>query len=141
MEIWRANIEAQLAELTAGTSPETTISKMAEIWDPDIEVDATESPAMDLQRVYRGRDEARQFWQEWFTAWDTLRYEYELVDAGESVVVLLDLHMRGRSTGIEMPHGKFAWVGRFRGGLVVHAKMYTSQSEALKAAGLPDSQM
>src|SRR5690349_12460883 len=99
VEIWRANIEAQLAELAAGTSPEATISKMAEIWDPDIEVDATESPAMDLQRVYRGRDEARQFWREWFAAWETLRYEYELADAGESVVVLLDLHMRGRSTG------------------------------------------
>ena len=138
MEIWRANIEAQLAALTAGTSPEVTISKMAEIWDPDIEVDAIESPAMDLQRVYRGRDEARQFWREWFAAWDTLRYEYELLDAEESVVVLLDLHMRGRSTGIEMDHGKFAWVGRFRKGLIVHAKMYSSQSEALEAAGLSE---
>lgn len=136
MEIWRANIEAQLAELTAGASPEATISKMAEVWDPDIEVDAIESPAMDLQRVYRGRDEARQFWREWFAAWDTLRYEYELLDAEKSVVVLLDLHMRGRSTGIEMDHGKFAWVCRFREGLIVHAKMYSSQSEALEAAGL-----
>jgi hypothetical protein len=71
VEIWRANLEGQLAELTAGTSPEATISKLAEIWDPDIELDATESPVMDLKRVYRGPDEARQFWREWFAAWET----------------------------------------------------------------------
>jgi SnoaL-like domain len=138
VEIWRANLEGHLAELTAGTSPEATISKLAEIWDRDIELDATEVPVMDLNRVYRGPDEARQFWQEWFAAWETLRYEYELVDAGERVVMLLDLHMRGRSTGIEMPFGKFAWVSTFRDGLVVHAKIYMSQSEALEAARLSE---
>jgi hypothetical protein len=50
--------------------------------------------------------------------------------------MLLDLHMRGRSTGIEMPFGKFAWVSTFRDGLVVHVKLYMSQSETLEAAGL-----
>ena len=138
VEIWRSNLEAQLAQLTAGTSPEATISKLAEIWDPDMELDAREVPVMDLNRVYRGPDEARQFWQEWFAAWETLRYEYELIDAGDRVVMLLDLHMRGRSTGIEMPFGKFAWVSTFRDGLIVHAKIYMSQSAALEAAGLGD---
>ena len=44
--------------------------------------------------------------------------------------------MRGRSTGIDMPFGRFAWVSTFRDGLVVHLKLYMSQSEALEAAGL-----
>ena len=44
--------------------------------------------------------------------------------------------MRGRSTGIEMPFGRFAWVSTFRDGLIVHLKLYMSQSEALEAAGL-----
>jgi hypothetical protein len=134
--IWRANLEGQLAEFTAGTSPEGTISKMAEIWDPEIELDASDGPVLDLNGVYRGADAVRQFRQDWFSAWETVEYDYELVDAGERVVMLLDLQMRGRSTGIETSFGRFAWVSTFRDGLVVHVKLYMSQSEALEASGL-----
>jgi hypothetical protein len=136
VEIWRANIEGQLAELTAGTNPEATISMMAKIWDPEIELDATEAPAVDLNRVHRGADAVRQFWQEWFSAWETFEFDYELIDAAERVVMLLELHMRGRSTGIETRFGPFAWVSTFRDGVMVHVKLYMSQSEALRAAGL-----
>jgi hypothetical protein len=138
VEIWRTNIEDQLAELAAGASPEATICKLAEIWDPEIELDASEGGVLDLSAVFRGADAVRQFWQEWYSAWETLAFDYELVDAGERVVMLLDLRMRGRSTGIEMPFGKFAWVSTFRDGLVVHVKLYMSQSEALEAAGLQE---
>jgi hypothetical protein len=136
VEIWRANVEGQLAELTAGASPEATISKMAEMWDPEIELDATEGAVLDLNRVYHGAEEVWQFWQNWFEAWETVQVEYELVDAGQRVVMLLDLRMRGRSTGIEVPFGKFAWVGAFKDGLLVNVKLYMSQSEALEATGL-----
>ena len=44
--------------------------------------------------------------------------------------------MRGRSTGIEVSLGKHAWVTTFKDGLMVHTKLYMSQSEALEAAGL-----
>jgi hypothetical protein len=43
--------------------------------------------------------------------------------------------MRGRSTGIEVPLGKHAFVSTFRDGLMVHSKLYMSQSEALEASG------
>ncbi len=68
VDIWRANIESQLAALAAGTSPEATISEMAEIWDPEIELDASEAPVLDLNRVYRGTEAVRHFWWEWFSA-------------------------------------------------------------------------
>ena len=136
VEIWRGNIEALLAQLAAGSAPGATISTLAEIWDPDAELDATDATALDLNRVYRGADEVRQFWQEWFSAWETLTFDYELIDAGERVVMLVDMQMRGRSTGIEVPFGKFAWVATFSDGLVVHVKLYMSQSDALEAAGL-----
>ena len=136
--IWRANLEALLAQLAAGFTPEGTISTLAEIWDPRVELDATDANALDLNRVYRGPDEVRRFWQEWFSAWETLSFDYELLDAGERVVMLVDMQMRGRSTGIEVPFGKFAWVSTFRDGLVVHTKLYMSQSQALEASGLPE---
>jgi SnoaL-like domain len=136
VEIWRQSLEGQLAALSAGTSPEATITEMAEIWDPEIEMDATDAPVLDLNRVYRGADAVRQFWQGWFSAWETIQFDYELLDAGERVVMLLDLKMRGRATGMEMPFGKFAWISTFKDGLVVHVKLYMSQAEALEAAGL-----
>lgn len=136
VEIWRANLDVLLAQLAAGTDPEATISTLSEIWDPQVELDATDATALDLNRVYRGADEAQQFWQEWFSAWETLSFEYELVDAGERVVMLVDMRMRGRSTGIEVPTGKFAWVGTFSDGSIVHAKLHMDQSRALEAAGL-----
>ena len=48
----------------------------------------------------------RRFWREWLAAWETVQFEYQLVDAGDSVVALVDQWMRGRSTGIEMPLGE-----------------------------------
>ena len=80
----------------------------------------------------------RQFWRDWLAAWETVQFEYELVDAGDRVVALIDQRMRGRSTGIEVPFGKYAHVYTFGDGLIVHWKLYMSQAEALEAAGLSE---
>jgi ketosteroid isomerase-like protein len=116
---------------------ETTISKMAEFWDPELEWDASEAP-FDLSGVGRGKESSRQWCREWFSAWEALQFEYEVVDAGDRVVTLLDLRMRGRSTGIEVVLGKHAWVTTFRDGLMVQNKLYMNQSEALEAVGLSE---
>jgi hypothetical protein len=47
--------------------------------------------------------------------------------------------MRGRSTDIEVPLGKYAHLYTFRDGLIVHWKLYESQAAALEAAGLRQS--
>jgi hypothetical protein len=92
--------------------------------------------AIDLSRVGRGKEVGRQWCRDWFTAWEALKFAYEAIDAAERVVVLLDLRMRGRSTGIEVALGEHAWVITYRDGLMVHNKLYMNQSEALEAAGL-----
>ena len=107
-------------------------------WDPDIELDSSDAPVLDLQGVYRGTAAVQQFWREWLAAWETIQFEYELVDAGDHVVQLFDLRMRGRSSSIEVPFGKVAWVYKYEDGLVVHQKLYMSQSEALEAVGLSE---
>ena len=134
VELYRSFME----DVRAGTSddPEAAISKMAERWDPEIEQDASDAPPLDLTGVCRGTEAVRQWWREWFGAWEALQFEYELVEAGDRVIALLDLRMRGRSTGIEVTLGKHAWVNTFRDGLIVQSKLYMSQSEALKAVGL-----
>lgn len=138
VEVWRAQVEQLRAGTSARFDQEAAISKMAELWDPEIELDVSEAPALDLGGVHRGAGAVRQWWREWFAAWETLQFEYELVDAGGCVVMLLDLRMRGRSSGIEVPLGKHAWVTTFREGLMAHSKLYMSQSEALQAAGISE---
>jgi hypothetical protein len=90
-------------------------------------------PHRDLSR----KDAVRQWWREWLAAWETVDFEYQLLDAGDRVVALIDQRMRGRSTGIEVNLGKYAHVATFRDG-IVHWKVYLSQSDALEAAGLRD---
>jgi len=138
VELWRAQVEELRVGASAEFDQETAISKMAERWDPEIELDVSEAPGVGLGGVRRGTAAVRQWWREWFAAWETLQFEYELIDAGDRAVMLLDLKMRGRSSGIDVAFGEHAWVTTFRDGLVVHSKLYMSQSEALKAAGLSE---
>ena len=105
---------------------------------PDVEWDSSDLGAPGITGVCHGIESVRQFWREWLSAWETVQFEYQLVDAGDSVVVLIDQWMRGRSTGIEMPVGKYAQIYTFRDGLVVHWKLYMSQSQALEAVGLSE---
>ena len=137
VEQLRGGIENFLAG-TSESAREDMLSRSAEGWDPEIELDASETTALDISGVYRGRDAIKRFWREWLAAWETIRFEYELVDAGDRVVMLFDMRMRGRSTGIEVPSGKSAWVITFRDGLMVHLKLYLSQLEALEAVGLSE---
>ena len=108
----------------------------AELLDPNVEWDGTNALIFDIDRVYHGQEGVRQYWREWLSAWETVQFEYELVDAGDRVVALIDQRMRGRSTGIEVPLGKYAHVYTFKDGLIVHWKLYESQSEALEAVGV-----
>jgi ketosteroid isomerase-like protein len=129
VELYRAAIE----DFLAGKS-----DWGAELADPEVEWDASESTVPDLSGVYRGKEAVRQWWREWFAAWETQQFEYELVDAGDRVVMLLDQRMQGRSSGIEVFLGKWAQVATFRDGLIIHWKLYMSQSEALEAVGLSE---
>ena len=109
-----------------------------ELIDPEVEWDASELMLLDTDGVYRGLEGVRQFWRDWLAAWETVQFEYELIDAGDRVVALIDQRMTGRSTGIEVAMGRYAHVYTFRDGLIVHWQGYRSQSEALEAVGLSE---
>jgi SnoaL-like protein len=110
-----------------------------DLYDPQIEWDASEVPVLDISGVYRGIEGVREYWRQWFAAWQILHYDFRLVDVGDRVVGLFDSQrMRGRSTGIEVPVPRYATVMTFRDGLMVHFKLYMNTSEALEAVGLSE---
>src|SRR3954470_917927 len=49
---------------------------------PDVEWDASEFEVPGVGGVYHGIESVRQFWREWLSAWETVQFEYQLVDAG-----------------------------------------------------------
>jgi ketosteroid isomerase-like protein len=110
----------------------------AELLDPEVEWDATELPIPDINDVHHGPEAVQEFWRQWLAAWETVQIDYQLVDAGDSVVALIDQRMIGRSTGIEVPFGKYAQVYTFRDGLIVHWKAFISQADALEAVRLSE---
>jgi ketosteroid isomerase-like protein len=107
-----------------------------EMLHPEVEWDASEFPMLDIGGVYQGVEGVREFWRSWLEAWEAVQFEYELLPVGNRVVALIDQRMRGRTTGIEVPLGKYAHVYTFRDGLIVHWKGYMDQADALAAAGL-----
>lgn len=135
VELLRSVIE-EFRVASSGSDWEPWLLTMAEALDPAVEWDASEAPMPDIGGVYRGRDAVIRWWREWLDAWETVEFDYRLVDAGDRVVALLDQRMRGRSTGIEVELGKYAHVSTFKDGRLVHWKHYPSQSRALKAVGL-----
>jgi hypothetical protein len=141
----RENVErfrAVLEDFLTGTSEserDAMLARIGAIWHPEIEWDISEMNLPDASGgIYRGREAVHGFWREWLAAWETTKFDYELIDAGDRVVVLLDQHLRGRSTGIEMHMPQFGEVVTFKDGLVVQFKLYRSQRKALEAVGLSE---
>ena len=110
--------------------------------DPEVEWDPREVAETfgvpDIGQVYVGIEGGKAFWREWLSAWETVTVAYELVDAGDQVVALLDQQMKGRSTGIDVRLGRYAQVFTFRDGLLTHWKCYAKPEDALEAAGLSE---
>lgn len=101
---------------------------------PDYEFYPEAGAPMDT--AYRGHDGARRYFQEAFEAWEILRLDVErLVDAGDTVVALFEMHNRGRGSGIELT-GRWGEVWETDGVDLVSSRFYQSHGEALGAAGL-----
>jgi ketosteroid isomerase-like protein len=85
---------------------------------------------------YRGHEGLARYLEDVARVWDELRvYPSEFRDLGDTVVALGRIHGRGGGMIIDRPTG---WVWRFRNGKIVFGRVYASQEEALRAAGLGD---
>jgi ketosteroid isomerase-like protein len=83
---------------------------------------------------YRGHDGIARYFEDVGRVWDELRvFPGEFRDMGETVVALGRIHGRGGGMIIDRPTG---WVWRFRDGKIVSGRVFASQEEALRDAGL-----
>jgi ketosteroid isomerase-like protein len=130
----RRDAHAKIRALYAAAVREDVEGVVA-LLHPDYEFHPEAGAPMDT--AYRGHDGARRYFLEAFEAWEILRFDVErLIDAGNSVVALFEMHNRGRGSGIELS-GRWAEVWQTAGTEIVGSRFFQSHAEALTAAGLP----
>jgi ketosteroid isomerase-like protein len=124
VEAWNADdLDAYLAGLDADVE-----------WYPSIE------PGLEGKAtVFRVHDDVRKAWREYRgEAWERLTPRpQEFRDLGESVLVLGQIDLIARATGIEFSQ-EIGQLIEFRGGKIVRVRDYLTHAEALEAVGLSE---
>jgi ketosteroid isomerase-like protein len=93
--------------------------------------------ARTVSGVYKGHEGLRNWFREWFQAWENLDDHYEeLIDAGDKVVSLSTMRGRGRVSGVEIDLKHNAGIWTVRRGKVVSVVWFPTREEAFEAAGL-----
>jgi ketosteroid isomerase-like protein len=77
---------------------------------------------------YRGHDGLRRYFDDLVHVWDDVRLRPdEMIDRGDTVIVLGRVHARGGGMVIDRPTG---WVWRLRDGKIWHGRVFGSHAEA-----------
>jgi ketosteroid isomerase-like protein len=109
------------------------VEGMFELIDPEIV--STQFPEQVDVRDYHGHEGVRAVMEDWIGTWDD--WKIELLDVrviGDSVVLSLYQSGRGKGSGVAMEAPVwFVWL--VRDGKVARWEMFSSEREALEAAG------
>jgi ketosteroid isomerase-like protein len=73
--------------------------------------------------------------RKWIGTWSDFTFEVEeLIDAGDSVVLVLHERGQGRGSGAPMEH-HYCAIWTFRHGRIIRGEAYATKAEALEALG------
>ena len=129
---WEAFLAAPISVehiQSGGLDPVLEMFDRGIVWD----VSALELPGPSQYLGHRG---IRQWWLDWYEAFDAVHNELLMIEAaGDKVVSLNTQTGRGSGSGTETTM-EVACVATMRDGKVVRLQMYTSLDEARRAAGL-----
>ena len=113
-----------------------TADAFTALFDDYIVMDSRANPVPGLPLVEMGRDEVIKGFRQYWGTWDEYAIDpVEFVDAGQSVVVVVREHGRGKGSGVPVEREHFQlWT--FRGGKLIRWEPFRSRAEALEAAGV-----
>jgi ketosteroid isomerase-like protein len=93
---------------------------------------------LDYAGLLKGKAEVAAMLRRWVGTWEDFRVDVEdIVDAGDSVVVVMRVTGRGRGSGVPMEHNH-CQLWSFKNQRVIGVTMYQSKADALRAAGLAE---
>ena len=91
---------------------------------------------LDLVGEHRGRDGFKRLFESWQSAWEDLRVEpRELIDAGDRLIVTVDIAGTGRESGVPATL-QYVDVYTLRDGLISRHEMFADRATALAASGI-----
>jgi uncharacterized protein len=106
------------------------------VFDRDVDWDTSGGALPDTKTHYHGIQGVRDFFRRWIGPFDDFGYEVEeVVDAGDSVVLLLHQWGSGKGSGITVD-SRFWQVWTLRNGKVVRFQHFPEKARALEAAGV-----
>ncbi|MGH2926054.1 MAG: nuclear transport factor 2 family protein [Solirubrobacterales bacterium] len=102
------------------------------------EVEWTSRAADPDPRTCRGQDGVRQFFTTWLDAFEGFRLHLERCDTAGDDLVVAALRVSGEGTGSRVPveSPTFFQVVEFQDGQILRARMFSTEDEAIQAAGL-----
>jgi ketosteroid isomerase-like protein len=126
-------IVSEVMALVRRTGPGEPEPRLFELLSPEMNLDMSRRTFN--PEVYEGHDGLRRFRREMDEVWEEFLITPEqMIDAGETVVVIESLRSRGRGSGVET-RSRSASVWTVRDGQVIKMAMYRDPQEALKAVG------
>jgi ketosteroid isomerase-like protein len=130
----RENVEA-LRRSVEGWNREN-FDAWQEAFHPEMEFfSAITRQAEGGEGVWRRRDGARRFWDEWHSLWNLTIELSDFRDLGDTVVGLGAMTTRGHTSGVEL-ESPVAYVGEFEDGLLRRMHAFLDHGAALRAVGL-----
>jgi ketosteroid isomerase-like protein len=86
--------------------------------------------------VHRGREAVKAHLREFFETWETYTVQEErVIDSGEQVVQLCQLHVTAKGSGVTLDI-PIAWVHTLRDGKFARTMAFVHHADALEAAGV-----
>jgi ketosteroid isomerase-like protein len=114
------------------------VEALLEFIHPEFEGEAPADLSVEPD-VYVGRAGVRRYFASFYDAVDEVRFEpEEFIDAGEHVVIPMQIVVKGRGSGIETGL-RMTQVWTIRDGMVVRIYPYVDKESALEAVGLKAS--
>ena len=115
------------------------VANVHDFWamlDDHVIWDLRARPLPDLNPVYVGRDAVIKASTHYWGTWDDYHVEAEeILDAGQSVVVIIRERGRGKGSGAPFDQ-QHPQVWTFRGSRIIRWESLATRAEALEAAGL-----
>jgi ketosteroid isomerase-like protein len=104
-------------------------------FSPDFEL--SPPPILPDTGVYRGPEGFRRFWQTWIDSFDDFQIEIEeVIDAGDTIVVMAAVSGRGKDSGVQARSPSFPHVWTFQGSEIVRMEALQNRAAAVEALGL-----
>jgi ketosteroid isomerase-like protein len=136
VEVVRGLIPPPEVDLVSLVGDEELFAQLRAVLAPSVDPEVESVAIWQGGATHTGVDGLREMWRDWLQPWTAYHVSVEeLIDAGDSVVVLVQDRGRRDDTDAEVEI-RAGSVWEFRGGRIVRVQFLGTQDEALEAAGL-----